>query len=172
MTPKGCPNGCLYFLLASLGRPLGHHWCPKPFSNIRKTKMLPTCPLEVQITPKSDPADPKSQKTSFESASAFETWPGGLREAPSINGAFHVWVVAGHYCLSLFAASWISLRWKRRKETNNEQEATKQTHTQNTDEFLSERDRVGGWALVTKHMVTKQVGGTHRCCDKYLDGLW
>ena len=47
--------------------------------------MLPTCPWELQITPKSDPGDPKSQKKSFESASAFETWPGGLREAPSIN---------------------------------------------------------------------------------------
>ena len=47
--------------------------------------MLPTCPWELQITPKSDPGDPKSQKKSFESASAFETWPGGLREALTIE---------------------------------------------------------------------------------------
>ena len=86
MTPKGCPNGCLYFLLASLGRPLGHHWCPKPFSNIPKTKKnSQRAPGSCKLLQKVTPEESKSITNCFEGADAFETWPGGLREALTIN---------------------------------------------------------------------------------------
>ena len=47
MTPKGRPKGWLYILLTSLGRPLGHHWCPKPFLNIERNQNAPNVPMGV-----------------------------------------------------------------------------------------------------------------------------
>ena len=82
MTPKRSPNGWVYFGLTSLWRPLGHHWCPSPFwSTKNEPKVLPKCPRKLNITPKSNPKDLESSKRDFKSASTFETWPGGLREA-------------------------------------------------------------------------------------------
>ena len=66
-------------------RLLGRHWCPKPFFNIkRKPKCSQSAPKSCKSLHKVTPNEPKRLKHDFESASAFENWPGGQREA-SLN---------------------------------------------------------------------------------------
>ena len=72
LTPKRSPNEWLYFSLTFLWRPLGHHWCPSPFSNTKnEPKALPKCHWSWKVLQKVTQKDPKSSKNDFKSANTF-----------------------------------------------------------------------------------------------------